>query len=141
MTFEDLEQQLPNGFHDALIKRIVFDFQHRAIRFDMDVWVGELRGPDQEQRRRATVNLASPYFCGIEPPAPDYKFMPERGSVSIDGDPIKQGQNQQVDQVLCRLPTGAKAYRFFVYDWNSFIYVAAQEVELAWADDLDELPK
>jgi len=43
MTFEELEQKLPNGFHDAAIREINFDFIGRSVVVGMDLLTG---GPD-----------------------------------------------------------------------------------------------
>ena len=47
MTFEELEQKLPNGFHDAAIREINFDFIGRSVVVGMDILMG---GPDKDPR-------------------------------------------------------------------------------------------
>ncbi len=90
MTFEELDKDLPNGFHDALVKKITLDFLDRSIIFEMELWVGDLNGPVPEKRRNGRLRLISPYFCQIEPPVPGYTFMPRKESVSIDSDSSKR---------------------------------------------------
>jgi hypothetical protein len=137
MTFEELDKDLPNGFHDALVKKITLDFLDRSIIFEMELWVGDLNGPVPEKRRNGRLRLISPYFCQIEPPVPGYTFMPRKESVSIDSDSVKKGQSDTMDRVLRELPTGADIYRFFVDDWNSFIYFAVENVEFSWSQALE----
>jgi hypothetical protein len=44
MTFEELDQKLPNGFHDAKIRTITLDFVNRSIVIGMNLLVGVGRG-------------------------------------------------------------------------------------------------
>ena len=52
MTFEDLNSELPNGFHDARLHGIVIDYVAGRMSLRLDVWVGNLDGPDREKIAR-----------------------------------------------------------------------------------------
>ncbi len=42
-TLKDIDDALPNGFHDAHLERIEMDYERRVTVFDIDVLVS---GPD-----------------------------------------------------------------------------------------------
>ena len=51
MTFEELERKLSNGFHDAAIREINFDFIGRSVVMGMDIRMGGPDDPDPELYR------------------------------------------------------------------------------------------
>lgn len=110
------------------------DFENSVILMLMDFWVGTLGEEDQEKRRLATLKLSSPYLFYWEPPDAGYKFIFDGRPLNVQGDPLKAGQSAAVDSCLPSVPSAAVKYRFFVEDWNSFIYVACGAVEFDWND-------
>ena len=62
MTFEELEQKLPNGFHDAAIRKIDFDFIRCSALMGMDILTGGPDGPDPELCRQGTLKLPPNHF-------------------------------------------------------------------------------
>jgi hypothetical protein len=134
MTFDELEQKLPNGFHDAAIREINFDFIGRSAVIGMDLLTGRPDDPHPEAYRLATLRVAPVYLFFIEPPDPKYPFVPNGSHFKVDGDSIKIGQNAAVDRLLLLLPQNAATYRFFLEKWNAFLYLAGGGVELSWDD-------
>jgi hypothetical protein len=37
---------------------------------------------------------------------------------------------------MTQLPSDATAYRFFLEEWNSFLYLAASKVAFSWEEDV-----
>jgi hypothetical protein len=134
MTFEELEQKLPNGFHDAAIREINFDFIGRSVVVGMDLLTGVPDAPNPEMYRPGRLRLAPIYLFFIEPPDPKYPFVPSGSHLKVDGDSVKVGQNAEVDRLLQMLPKNATTYRFFLEKWNAFLYLAGGGVELSWDD-------
>src|SRR5579862_191828 len=135
MTFEELSKDLPNGFHDAWIKSINLNFKNHSILIDLDLCVGNPEDVNPDEMRSGTLKVLSPYLFLIDPPDSKHQLMPSQGSLWIDGDTVKTGQNAELDKFRTQLPPGACLYRFFVDDWNSFMYFAAAGVEFSWDDE------
>ena len=136
MTFEQVNQELPNGFHDGKIRGIRVDFLDCLILLAMDLHVGIPGDADPERYRPGTLRVKSPYLFFVDPPDPRYRFIPNGSPFNVDGDAVRPGQNQALDELLPVLPTGATAYRFFMEDCNSVLYIAGAAVEFSW-DDAD----
>ena len=134
MTFEELEQKLPNGFHDAAIREINVDFMGRSVVIGMDLLTGGPDEPDPEQYRPGRLRITPAYLFFIEPPDPRYSFVPNGSPFKVDGDSVNVGQNAEVDRLLPTLPQNATTYRFFLEKWNAFLYLAGGGVELSWDD-------
>lgn len=69
-TFERLENELPNGFHDARIMRVKIDFVGDSIEFEMDMLTGQPGTLDRDRRRLGVLRIYSPrlFFCRIGRP-------------------------------------------------------------------------
>lgn len=134
MTFEDIVQTLPNGFHDAKIRKISVDFVGQSILIGMDLHAGVRGDPDPERYRPGTLKVASPYLFFMEAPDPRYRFVPNGSPINVDGDSVKAGQSAEVDRLLPVLPQDASVYRFFLEEWNSFLYLAGGDIAFSWDD-------
>ena len=134
MTFEEINDKLPNGFHDATIRSIAMDFVNISLVVGMELHVSESNDPDPERYRCGTLQIASPCLFFIDPPDPRYPFVPDGSPLNVDGDPIRIGQNAELDRLLPVLPLNAAIYRFFLEEWNSFLYVGGASVKFSWND-------
>jgi len=134
MTFEEVKQNLPNGFRDAKIRRISTDFVNCSIVIGMDLHAGVPVDPDPERYRPGTLKVVSPCLFFVEPPDPRYRFVPNGSPINVDGDSVRAGQSADVDRLIPVLPQGATVYRFFLEEWNSFLYLAGGSVEFSWDD-------
>jgi hypothetical protein len=133
MTFEELEQKLPNGFHDAATREIDFDFIERSVVIGLDLLMG---GPDdlRPEVYRPGRRVAPIYLFFIEAPDPSYSFVPNGSHLKVDGDFVKVGQSVHVDRLLPMLPESVTKYRFFLEKWNAFLYIAGGDGEFSWDD-------
>jgi hypothetical protein len=134
MTFEELDQSLPNGFHDAEIRKIEVDFTTPSIVIGMNLHVGAADDPDPERYRAGTVTIDVPYVFFIEPPDAAYHFIPNGSPINASGNSVKAGQNPKVDRLLGVLPPNATSYLFFLDDWNSSIYLSGASAKFSWDD-------
>src|SRR5260370_42353834 len=103
MTFEELAQKLPNGFHDVEILTISMDFVNRSIVLGMNLLVGMPGDPDPERYRPGALRVVSPYLLFIEPPDPRYHFVPDGSPLNASGNSVKVGQNAEIDPLLAAL--------------------------------------
>jgi hypothetical protein len=134
MTFEEIDQKLPNGFHDAEIRKMSIDFVSRSIVIGMNLHAGVPGGPNPEQYRAGTLEILSPCLFFIEPPDPGYHFIPDGSPLNASGNSVKVGKDTKVDRLLSALPPNATVYLFFLDDWNSCLYLAGGSVVLSWDD-------
>jgi hypothetical protein len=134
MTFEELEEKLPNGFHDSKVRWMKPDFINSSLTVGMELLVGLPDAPNSEEYRVGTLKVEPFYLFFIEPPDPTYSFRPDGSPLNIDGDPAKPGQNPDVDRLLVVLPQDVTSYRFFLIEWNAFVYVAGRSVSFLWDD-------
>lgn len=49
-TLTEIDDSLPNGFHDAMIHSIQLDYVNREAIIKLDVWVGDLNSGDENLR-------------------------------------------------------------------------------------------
>jgi hypothetical protein len=131
MTFEEAEKTLPNGFHDAKIVRIVLDYASNALLMTLQILVGTPGQSDQEQYGTAELRANGLHFCFIDPPDPSYPFKPNGKPLGVSGAPESR-ESPVIEGLSAKLPEGASVYRFFADRWNSFIHVAASDIQISW---------
>ena len=132
MTFEELEQTLPNGFHDARILALSLDNLDRTLTIKLSLHVSVEGDGDRERYRIASLGAHSVCLFFMESPDPNYHFLFDGRGIAASGASVALGQDSLIDPLLRKLPPGVTAYRFFLDDWNSFLYLAANDVSLSW---------
>jgi hypothetical protein len=132
MTFEEVEQSLPNGFHDARLLHVSLDTVQRCATVKLSVHVSEKGDSDRERYRTGVLKATSVCIFFMEPPDARYDFVLNGKGIGVSGDAVRLGQIPEMDPLLRQLPSGATAYRFFLEQWNSFFYLAAGEVAFSW---------
>ncbi|MBS1165595.1 MAG: hypothetical protein H6R00_1620 [Proteobacteria bacterium] len=130
MTLYELARTLPNGFHDTEIKRTILDYEEGTASLTLDVFVGEVDAePNERELYRLTeLTLEGLAFWIIEPPSSGYLAW-HPGSVRID---IHGAEHIPSAIRELPVPEGSFLNTIYVYDWNSFIYLAAQDARLTW---------
>jgi hypothetical protein len=117
---------LPNGLHDAEVRKITVDDEHLRATIDLAVWVGDMDDPPERKRgiqEGRAVRDFGLLFLPIEPPDASYPFQ-DNPELIVDGCDMT---NVIDKKLLNSLPAHAFVRSFFVKDWNSFIHIAAKE--------------
>jgi len=131
VNIEQLEAELPNGFHDALLRSFSSDPAKRRAEFVLDVWVGDLHSSlesERECRRPALLELLELAYLVTDEPDP--RHAASKGArVQIDA--CGPDDNAELAR---QVPAGGFAGRFFVTEWNAFIHFAAREARLTWLE-------
>jgi hypothetical protein len=130
MTLLEIEQSLPNGLHDAEMRKITVDYEHLRATIDLAVWVGDMDDPPErrEAYKEGQLEISGLLFLTTEAPDPAYPFR-DNPELIIDGcDSIKLIDKK----LLSTIPVHAFVRSFFVKEWNSFIHIAAKEAALVW---------
>ena len=129
MTLEEIENSLPNGFHDSEIVSFTVDYLERRATIQLAVFVGELDAPPEkrESYRDASLVISGLFFMVIEPPDAEY--------------PLAKGSSLQIDacmtkaldpKLIAALPAASFVRSFFVFPWNGCIHVAGMDAEIEW---------
>lgn len=129
MTFAEIAASLPNGFHDAQLRRFEMDYVRRRLLFDLSIWIGS---PGNEERREvyrpAHLTLENAAYLVIEPPQ-DTASSNEPGEIRIDAGP---GQPAKSSARLPDAPPQASAAWMFLNELNTFLHFAAGHGSLVW---------
>ena len=131
MTFEEVENSLPNGFHDAKIVRITLDYPAGTLLMTMQILVGTPGQANEEEYGPAELRANGLYFCFIDPPDPTYPFKPNGKALGVSG-AEELLESSVIGDLLNKLPEGVSVYRFYADRWNSFIHVAASDIQISW---------
>jgi hypothetical protein len=134
MTFEELDDALPNGFHDAKIQKVAVDYVQRSAIMTMQLSVGTPDSANPDEYRCATLVVSGLCYYSVEPPDPTYPFLGGSSPVNVAGYPEDPEKFPALNGLLPAMPRGVTCYRFFVHEWNSFIHIAAKDVQVQWLE-------
>ncbi|MFL6389829.1 MAG: hypothetical protein ACJ71U_20310 [Terriglobales bacterium] len=138
MTLAQIDEILPNGFHDAEIEQLIWNFQTNSAVLHIDFWIAT-EEKDREKCRRGRVELQGVLFLAVDPPEPrqlDPKPYHPSGTLQIDGMLTNERVFPCLPKLKSALPSGSEIFSFYVVNWNSFIHIAAAEATLVWSDTL-----
>jgi hypothetical protein len=129
-TIAEIERTLPNGLHDAILKRYVVDYELASAELSFDVWVGDLNSDKDSTReayRSGKLTLLGLDYLVVEPPDLSVASKPGPFACSVSA---TDEVNPQV-----KLPNGVEnGFResFFLYSTNSFIHICAKNAEFTY---------
>ena len=140
MTLDQLDQNLPNGFHDAKIFSFELDYVAGTAKFHLNLLVGwpDDPEPEREAYQEAMLVVSGLCFCSIDPPYPTYPFLPDGKPVLMTGAKPKDGAPPFVLDLVAKFPADSWCYHFFVDDWNACINIAGRDAAVTW---IGEKPK
>jgi len=131
MTLNELEALLPNGLHDAYLKRLSVDYAARTAVLELDISLSYPEGATQEEREGyapGAITVSGLRFCIVE--APEYEGA-EEGAVSIDAGPSTPEVIQKYGWKLPPVPPDCFRHWLYVSSWNTFIHLAGREARLS----------
>jgi hypothetical protein len=137
VTLEELEDNLPNGFHDAEIFSLELNYAAGTAKFRMNLLVGwpDDTKPERDSYQEASLVVRGLCFCSIDPPSSTYPFLPDGKPICVSGDPAKPDTLPSLPDLAAKFPSGAWCHRFFVTDWNAFIHIAGRDAEVTWVGE------
>ncbi len=124
MTLDDIALELPNGFHDALLRTLTIDYVSHRATLALRVWVGDAHAATEAEReayRPATLTVSGLAWCIVESPEPVTDGTGD--GLWIDAGPVS---NLKDKPALPTVPDGAFAWWIFVRQWNAFMYIAGR---------------
>lgn len=133
MTLKELDASLPNGFHDSEIQSILLNYVRATATLELSIWVGQLDAPPEKREayKEATLTVSGIQFATIGPPLADFRTSKAK-AITVDYSEDTAALDQAM---LARLPQASFVGRFFVFDWNAFIYLAGMNAEILWKDN------
>jgi hypothetical protein len=135
MTFEEFDHELPNGFHDAKLHDLSIDYVRGSAVLRMELDFGDPDGLKTEDYKDGILRVSGLCFCSIDPPSHDHPYIPDGAPLNVSGDPAKPDRFPSLEELSRTLPPGVSCYRFYVNEWNSFINIAAKDVQISWVDE------
>lgn len=139
MNLKEIEEKLPNGFHDAILKSINIDYQRKEATLCLDISTGYPDGLTPEERdsyKKGELKITGLHFFIINEPHPGY-ILKDDGKLMIDMEEIVLGDVEpSIDDLLKTLPVNAFAYRIYLNQLNSYIYLAATDSILTWDEEI-----
>jgi hypothetical protein len=140
VTLVEIEDQLPNGFHDSALKGLAVDYERRTVRFHLAISVGDADGPREHRDdcRDAQLELSGMIFLVVDPPDGSTDFGSSGELWIMDGyetRSIPEYAKSIDSKLLDTVGKDAFAHSFFVNDWNSYIHVAARDCAIRWTGD------
>jgi hypothetical protein len=132
MTLDELEAELPNGLHDALLRAYSSDLAVQRAEFTLDVWVGDLRSDivsERERYRPARLELLGLTYLVVDDPGPGAVAGVGALDATVRIDTCAADDDAERAGLV---PRGGFAGRFFVNEWNAFIHFGALETRLTW---------
>lgn len=134
MTLEEIDDELANGFHDAIIIESRHSYEDATVTFVVDILIElpKTASKDADRYRRAELHFTGVALCTIEVPDSDSAF-PHPGGIWFKFKRLAEGVWSA--GVTSRLNHDMLMYSLFVLDWHSNINIAATDVQFRWLDD------
>jgi hypothetical protein len=133
MTLEELENTFPNGLHDAEVQRVVVDYAHQKVTFDVAVFVGNVDDPPEKREayKSGRLDITGLIFLVMEPPDPRYPYRIS-SKLTIDATDSRKALDADL---LASLPSDAFFRTFWVSQWNACMHFAGKHAEITWLND------
>ena len=131
VTLEQLEEELPNGLHDAQIRSITRDFENGTITLEVRILTGLPHDPPEKRNayRNGSITFIGVTVFVIEAPEASSAFLAP-GTVYFNVRRTDLGSLPA--GVVGKLKPGNDMYSFFVLDWHSDIHLAASDMTFGW---------
>jgi hypothetical protein len=132
MTLEEIDNQLVNGFHDAVIIESRHSYEDATMNLVVDILIElpKTAPKDANRYRRAELLFAGVALCTIDIPDPASAF-PHPGGIWFKFERL--GGGVWPSTVIDRLEPNLLMYSLFILDWHSSIHIAATDVQFRWS--------
>jgi hypothetical protein len=125
MTIEELENQLPNGFHDSHLVSLSVDYMAGTCCVELDI---DYNHPDPGIFRRMRLQLGGVSLLVLEPPSKGALLL--KDTVWTSGYATSEKILPNLETYRQSAPPDTFFYSFFLHDLNCFIHLAATEATL-----------
>lgn len=137
MNWSELEQLLPNGFHDARLDGISINYRARTAIFELELWA-VTEWPENRPAevpnlyRRGKLTFLGLLACTLDVPNGEYQ-VPDACELWVNAAPVDSAVVEHSSWPKEPLPEGAfRGVFYFLNDAASFVHVAAQDLDFEW---------
>lgn len=132
MTLEELDEQLPNGLHDALIRSIAHNYETGSLVLCVEILTASPDDPPtmQSDYRDAVISFSDVFLCRIEQPENE-RIIGVKGSIWFKYWRMEPGTLPP--KLSARLPADALSYTLYILEWESSIHIVAGAVSFSWS--------
>jgi len=133
MTFEELDEQLPNGLHDAKLRSLTHNYDTGVLTIYVEILTGLPDNPPSTRfgYRDAVISFSNIFLCHIEQPEND-RIVGVRGSVWFRYGRTEPGTLSP--KLSDRFPNDALSYTLYILEWESSIHIVATAMSFSWAE-------
>ena len=120
-----MNEELPNGLHDAEILSFTYNIANRILSFEVDVWIGTMDQPTtlRERYKRGTLRFEGVHFFS--------KGEPER--LSDSGLQFLDWTLEENLEEREKLAEPFEGRFFYFYAWCCEMRVGCDDVHFEWA--------
>ena len=134
MSLEEIDESLPNGFHDAKLVGLEIDYVHQIAVFETNVLIGLPDEPVEirDRYRLGTLRFSGVSFIVVDPPAANSAFL-QPGAATFSWSRLDAAESPHM-AALMPSDSNVQAYSFYVQKWYSSIHLAARDVGFVWSE-------
>jgi hypothetical protein len=133
MTLEELEEQLPNGLHDAKIRSVTHNYDTGTLVVCVEILTGLPDDPPaiRSAYRDAVISFTDVSLCHVEQPENE-RIIGVRGSVWFNYWRTEPGV--LLPKLSDHLPADAISYTLYVLEWEASIHIVASDLDFSWTE-------
>ena len=131
MTLEqiDSDSTLPNGLHDAVIRKIVHDLETSTVALEVELLWEPYEGADRDHRRIANLRFSEVSLFAVQPPDNE-RIVGIPGSIWFKF--WRTEESELPPKLMQQFAPDALAYTLYILEWESSIHIVARDVSLVW---------
>lgn len=134
MTIKEIQHSLPNGFHDSELNKIEIDYVKREIKLHIDVNISDYGKTTESEFRKGLLTVTGFHYCAIDPPSSSYPYKKAEGQWMDNFYQVSNSPDEKfvLEKLPDNLPENTFVIRSFIFDWNSYLYLAATDAHFEW---------
>ncbi len=129
MNLIEIEQSLPNGFHDAYLNQLALDFARHEAELSLEVLIGTDDQPGSDKYRKCRLTFHDYAIVMIEPAVAHRDIGKARG-LGVDRTELDDEDRLAVAKTGYKIPSDNFWLALFIYEWNSRIIINARDASL-----------
>jgi hypothetical protein len=130
MNITEIEDSLPNGFHDAEITNIEIDYPAKKALLTLNIPMAYDNG--HPLYKKCVLKIDEIILFVIEPPNHLEDMKNQWLGLWIDKACITEKDLERISKAGVIIPEGYFYFAFFVFNWNSCIYFCAKDASIVF---------
>ena len=127
MTLDELENQLPNGLHDAKLMSFFVNLEDRSLKLKVEI---DHSSPDPEvpSLEPCPVEIMITGLCYFSLNPPDPGLINGTSWISAGNEVIEKKMISP--EVAAKLPSGAFLHYIFLGSWNALMLIGGMDARI-----------